>query len=109
MYIKTMKQILTAVLLLSAIWAQNDGLVITNYPDGGLKVEGNYASGVRNGAWAEYWQEVWWFDYGEDGEANTKDTLENNGSWDSIGVLSGRRRLTRYSLHGSNACKRGIW
>jgi antitoxin component YwqK of YwqJK toxin-antitoxin module len=82
-----MKQLLTAVLLLSATWAQNNGLVLTKYPDGGLKVEGNYANGVRNGAWSEYWQEVWWYDYGEDGEANTKDTLENNGQWDSIEVI----------------------
>ena len=63
-----MKQLFTAVLLLSAMWAQNNGLVVTKYSDGGLKVEGNYANGVRNGAWAEYWQEVWWYDYGEDGD-----------------------------------------
>ena len=73
--------------MLSCIFAQNDGLVISKYENGGIKVEGNYANGVRNGSWNEYWEEVWWYDYGEDGEANTKDTLENNNQWDSVEVV----------------------
>ncbi len=73
MYIKTIKQLFAAVILLSCILAQNDGLVISKYDNGGIKVEGNYANGVRNGSWNEYWEEVWWYDYGEDGEANTKE------------------------------------
>ena len=60
---------------------------MTKYPNNGLKTEGNYANGVRDGQWAEYWEEVWWYDYGEDGEANTKDTLENNNRWDSVEVV----------------------
>ncbi len=87
MYIKTTTQLFAALAMLSAIFAQNDGLVVTKYDNGGIKVEGNYTSGVRNGAWAEYWEEVWWFDYGEDGEPNTKDTLENNNRWDSVEVV----------------------
>ena len=87
MYIKTIKQLLAALAVLSAIFAQNNGLVITKYDNGGIKVEGSYSNGVRNGGWAEYWEEVWWFDYGEDGEPNTKDTLENNNRWDSVEVV----------------------
>ena len=88
MYIKTTKQLFAAMVMLSAIFAQNDGLVVTKYDNGGIKVEGNYTNGVRNGEWAEYWEEVWWYDYGEDGEANTKDTLENNNRWDSVEVVN---------------------
>ena len=58
MYIKTTKQLFAALIMLSAIFAQNDGLVVTKYDNGGIKVEGNYTNGVRNGAWAEYWEEV---------------------------------------------------
>ena len=75
MYININKQLLAAFILISLTWSQNDGLVITKYPNNGLKTEGNYVNGVRNGDWAEYWEEVLWYDYGEDGEANTKDTL----------------------------------
>ena len=79
MYIYKNKQLFTAIaVMLSFLWSQNDGLVITKHNNGGVKSEGNYINGVRNGDWAEYWEEVWWYDYGEDGEANTKDTLENN-------------------------------
>ena len=87
MYIYNNKQLLAAIALLSIMWSQNDGLVITKYDNGGVKTEGNYVNGVRNGAWAEYLEEVWWYDYGEDGEANTKDTLENNNRWDSVEVV----------------------
>ena len=73
--------------MLSSIIAQNDGLVITKYDNGGIKVEGNYTNGLRNGYWNEYWVEAWWYDFGEDGEPNTKDTLENNNQWDSIEVV----------------------
>ena len=59
MYIKTTKQLFAALIMLSAIFAQNDGLVITKYDNGGIRVEGNYTNGVRNGEWAEYWEEVW--------------------------------------------------
>ena len=64
MYIKTIKQLFATLAVLSAIFAQNNGLVITKYDNGGIKVEGSYSNGVRNGGWAEYWEEVWWFDYG---------------------------------------------
>ena len=87
MYIHNNKQLLAAIALLSIMWSQNDGLVITKYDNGGVKTEGNYVNGVRNGDWAEYLEEVWWYDYGEDGEANTKDTLENNNRWDSVEVV----------------------
>ena len=87
MYINNNKRLLAAIALLSIIWSQNDGLVITKYDNGGVKTEGNYVNGVRNGDWAEYLEEVWWYDYGEDGEANTKDTLENNNRWDSVEVV----------------------
>ena len=87
MYIKITKQLATASIMLSCIWTQNDGLVIKNHENGGVKVEGNYVNGVRNGSWVEYWEEVWWYDYGEDGEANTGDTLENNNKWDSVEVV----------------------
>ena len=53
MYIKTIKQLFAALAMLSAIFAQNNGLVVTKYDNGGIKVEGNYTNGVRNGAWAE--------------------------------------------------------
>ena len=72
MYIYNNKWLLATIALLSMAWSQNDGLVIVKYDNGGVKTEGNYVSGVRNGDWAEYWEEVWWLDYGEDGEANTK-------------------------------------
>ena len=35
MYIKTIKQLLAALAVLSAIFAQNDGLVVTKYNNGG--------------------------------------------------------------------------
>ena len=94
MYINNNKRLLAAIALLSIIWSQNDGLVITKYDNGGVKTEGNYVNGVRNGDWAEYLEEVWWYDYGEDGEANTKDTLENNNRWDSVEVAVSYTHLT---------------
>jgi len=87
MYINNNKQLLAAIAMLSAVWSQNDGLVITKYDNDGVKTKGNYVSGVRNGDWAEYYQGIWWYDYGEDGEANTKDTLESNNRWDSVEVV----------------------
>ena len=87
MYIYNNKQLLAAIAMLSIVWSQNDGLVTTKHKNGGVKTEGNYVNGVRNGGWVEYWEEAWWYDYGEDGEANTKDTLENNNRWDSVEVV----------------------
>ena len=46
MYIKTIKQLFAALAMLSAIFAQNDGLVVIKYDNGGIKVEGNYTNGV---------------------------------------------------------------
>ena len=87
MYIYNNKWLLVTIVFLSMAWSQNDGLVTIKYDNGGLKTEGNYINGVRDGDWTEYWEEVWWLDYGEDGEPNTKDTLENNNKWDSIEVV----------------------
>jgi len=84
MYIYNNKQILAAIAMLSIVWSQNDGLVTTKHENGGVKTEGNYVNGVRNGNWAEYWEEAWWLDFGEDGEANTKiglNTGKKPGGW----------------------------
>ena len=54
MYIKTIKQLLAASIMLSCVFTQNDGLVIKKYDNGGIKVEGNYTNGVRDGSWSEY-------------------------------------------------------
>ena len=56
MYIYNNKQILAAIAMLSIVWSQNDGLVTTKHENGGVKTEGNYVNGVRNGDWAEYWK-----------------------------------------------------
>ena len=56
MYINNNKQLLAAIAMLSVVWSQNDGLVITKYDNNGVKTKGNYVSGVRNGDWAEYYQ-----------------------------------------------------
>ena len=110
MYIYNNKQILAAIAMLSIVWSQNDGLVTTKHENGGVKTEGNYVNGVRNGNWAEYWEEAWWLDFGEDGEANTKDTLENNNRWDSVEVVIPDFK-PKLKLQGSylNGNRDGTW
>jgi antitoxin component YwqK of YwqJK toxin-antitoxin module len=78
-----LKKLVIPIVLSSVLYTQNEGIVVTKYPSGAIKTEGNYIKGVRDGLW------VWWYegevfeDYGEDGKPNTQDKGESNGVWDS--------------------------
>ena len=85
----TMRKILVISIILSSLaFAQNDGLVVTNYPSGALHTEGNYANGVRDGLWTIWYEGEVFQDYGADGEPNTQDEGEGNGVWDSTETVT---------------------
>ena len=85
----TMRKILVISIILSSLaFAQNDGLVVTNYPSGALHTEGNYANGVRDGVWTIWYEGEVFQDYGADGEPNTQDEGEGNGVWDSTETVT---------------------
>jgi antitoxin component YwqK of YwqJK toxin-antitoxin module len=77
------KLLVTSTILSSLVFAQNDGLVKTYYPNKALETEGNYSNGVRDGLWVFWYEGEVFQDYGEDTEPNTNDPGENNGIWDS--------------------------
>ena len=80
----TMRKILVIpATFFCAVFAQNDGLVKTYYPDNALKTEGNYNNGVRDGVWTFWYKGEVFQDFGEDQEPNTNDPGEGNGTWDS--------------------------
>ena len=84
-----MRKILVISIILSSLaFAQNDGLVVTNYPSGALHTEGNYANGVRDGLWTIWYEGEVFQDYGADGELNTQDEGEGNGVWDSTEAVT---------------------
>ena len=84
-----MRKILVISIILSSLaFAQNDGLVVTNYPSGALHTEGNYANGVRDGLWTIWYEGEVFQDYGADGEPNTQDEGEGNGVWDSTETVT---------------------
>ena len=77
------KILVISTLLSTSVFAQNDGMVVTNYPSGALHTQGNYTNGVRDGLWTFWYDGEVYEDYGEDGEPNTQDEGEGNGVWDS--------------------------
>ena len=88
----------------SFIWvlfAQNDGLVKTFYPNNALKSQGSYTNGVRDGLWTTWYEGEVFQDYGEDREPNTNDPGEGNGTWDSD-TASGTSELVIIDLDGDS-------
>ena len=76
------------IILSSMAFAQNDGLVKSNYLSGALHTEGNYTHGVRDGLWTFWYEGEVFQDFGEDDEPDTQDEGEGNGVWDSTETVT---------------------